>query len=424
MSNLLRNDYIRVYYRIFFKGTYGSPMTPPFIDFSIKVYVNDSVIMCYFAQKIEQDFFIITNSTNTAKCYISLPKAITIMPRVAKNVNKLPQSSPVDENRVRTTPILKEKEVSSPAKEEVVKEKKVRQHHSLPAKYSKFIEFGYYLLNKIAFDFIQDSNNESVVFNENEMLNKLRLLDPIDVQQQLVQEFFDTSKQIHKDLRDIVKKQQREAKKLLVAAEKKTRQPRARAPKVPAETLPTEPTEEVSEVKVKKTRAKKQKKESTEDALVNELVQLATGSGEPTVPPETPSLTDNSLTDKKADAIVATNTFIASIPPLQVQEKPVKEKKEKPVKEKKDKPVKEKKDKIVKERAPGTEVSLAVPTDHTEGVSGSPDDDDELQVSVFQFNGTQYLIDDHNLVYDFNSHLKIGSLVNNSISFEGTNGSL
>ena len=97
---------------------------------------------------------------------------------------------------------------------ENIVEKKVRQHHSLPAKYAKFIEFGYFLLNRIAFDFIQDSNNESVVFKENELLNKLSLLDPIDAQQQLVQEYFDSSKQIHKDLRDIVKKQQREAKKL------------------------------------------------------------------------------------------------------------------------------------------------------------------------------------------------------------------
>ena len=30
------------------------------------------------------------------------------MPRVIKNVTKLPESSPIDENRVKTTPILKE----------------------------------------------------------------------------------------------------------------------------------------------------------------------------------------------------------------------------------------------------------------------------------------------------------------------------
>ena len=185
------------------------------------------------------------------------------MPRVIKNVTKLPESSPIDENRVKTTPILKETETDkSPVMEEVIVEKedvpvekKVRQHLSLPAKYSKFIEFGYYLLNKISFDFIQDSNNEAVVFNEVEMLNKLNLLDPIDVQQQLVQEYFDTSKQIHKDLRDIVRKQQREAKKLAAASEKKTRKPRAK------KTVDEDPSnEEEKPVKEKKTRAKKQKK--------------------------------------------------------------------------------------------------------------------------------------------------------------------
>ena len=269
------------------------------------------------------------------------------MPRVIKNVTKLPESSPIDENRVKTTPILKETETDkSPVMEEVIVEKedvpvekKVRQHLSLPAKYSKFIEFGYYLLNKISFDFIQDSNNEAVVFNEVEMLNKLNLLDPIDVQQQLVQEYFDTSKQIHKDLRDIVRKQQREAKKLAAASEKKTRKPRAK------KTVDEDPSNE--------------------------------------------------------------------------EEKPVKEKKEKPVKqpkEKKEKPVKEpkeKKTKKSKEEATGTEVAIAVPTEQTPA-----DDDDELQVSVFELNGTQYLIDDENTVYDFNTHLKIGTLINNNISLE------
>jgi len=216
------------------------------------------------------------------------------MPRVIKNVTKLPESSPIDENRVKTTPILKEsgeptvpleypsldKDIEESPREGgagetvgVPAEKKVRQHLSLPAKYSKFIEFGYYLLNKISFDFIQDSNNEAVVFNEVEMLNKLNLLDPIDVQQQLVQEYFDTSKQIHKDLRDIVRKQQREAKKLAAASEKKTRKPRAK------KTVDEDPSnEEEKPIKEKKVRAKKQKKESTEDALVQELVQLASGS--------------------------------------------------------------------------------------------------------------------------------------------------
>lgn len=276
---------------------------------------------------------------------------------------------------------------------------KKRVSHTLPAKYSKFIEFGYYLLTKVSFNFIHKNTDDSeVVFDEKELLNKLHLLESIDVQQQFVQEFFDTSKDIHTTLKTLVKTH---TKKQRVPKEKKEK-----VVKVPAEK------------KEKKQRVKKEKKQSSEDELVNELVLLAGGSGEPTVPPEAPSLTKSE--DKKQSAIEAVNTLLKDVPPIQepvkekkekvVKEKVLKEKKEKVVKEKvvKEKPVKEKKEKVVKDK-PVKDNKVKV-VENT--LDASDDHDDELQVSVFNYLDKQYLIDDNFNVYDFNTHSLIATFIN------------
>ena len=43
------------------------------------------------------------------------------------------------------------------------------------------------------------------------------------------------------------------------------------------------------------------------------------------------------------------------------------------------------------------------------------EEEEELQVSIFMYEGQQYLIDDLNNVYDFTSQDKIGSLINDII---------
>lgn len=335
-----------------------------------------------------------------------------------RNVTKSTPVAPVVEENIKSnTPILKDKDElvveNTSDKEEEGTKKVSRTRHTLPAKYSKFIDFGYYLLNKITLDFIQDANNESVVLNEQMLLNKLHLLDPIDMQQQLVQQFFDESKDIHKNIRDVVKTQ-----KKIINKENKVKKPRAPRVKKVKDTDNTDTEDVPKPVKEKKTRVKKNKTASSEDALVDELVNLAVGK--PTSP------TTPSLTDKKADAIVAVNAHIATIPPLVgkptvspttpslssdvVEEKPIKEKKEKPVKEKKEKPVKEKKEKPVKEKKEKTD-KLPSPLPH----NNDDDDEEELNVSVFIYDAVNYLIDDKNNVYDFNTHLPIATLVDDKL---------
>jgi len=258
----------------------------------------------------------------------------------------------------------------------IIAEKKVRVPTALPAKFGKFIQFGYYLMNKLnACE--EGSEDTPPVIDEEIFLNKLRLFDPLDHQQEFVQEFLDSSKEINQNLRKIVQQRKRDIAK----SEKPKKEKKPRAPKEKKE---SDKSDESLPENDKKPRgkAKKVNLPTTEDQLVNELVQLAVGA------------------DKKESATAAVNVLLQDVPKIEVKEKPVKEVKEKPVKEVKEKPVKEVKEKPVKEDTP--------PHDD--------DDDDELQVSVFEFQSQKYLIDDNNNVYDFTTQDIIGKFIDNSIS--------
>ena len=58
--------------------------------------------------------------------------------------------------------------------------------------------------------------------------------------------------------------------------------------------------------------------------------------------------------------------------------------------------------------------SLTLPETETE-TETEPEPEPELSVSVFDFQGKQFLIDDHNRVFDFHSHLLIGTFLDNHI---------
>jgi hypothetical protein len=45
------------------------------------------------------------------------------------------------------------------------------------------------------------------------------------------------------------------------------------------------------------------------------------------------------------------------------------------------------------------------------------DNDNDIVTSPIIVHGKQFLVDDSNVIYDFHSHLPIGSLLNDNISF-------
>ena len=336
-------------------------------------------------------------------------------------------------------------------------EKKVRVPTTLPAKYGKFIQFGYFMMNKLnACDGDEDT---PPLIDEQVFLNKMRIFEPLEDQQAFVEEFLESSKQINDELRKMMLQRKRDIAK---AAKEADKPKKSGGPKVPPETPSsknkksgktkktttdeavdnTDPTQPV----VKKTRAKKVKVTSTEDALVNELVQLAEGSGEPTSsfanPPDlaapVPSLSAKKESaegtngsplpppSKKESAKAAVTKLIAEVPKIADPVKETKAKVAKETKPKEDKPkvAKEEKSKVVKETKPKAakeskptvvEEKPIVKEGVSGGTIGSPEEEEELQVSIFMYEGQQYLIDDLNNVYDFTSQDKIGSLINDII---------
>jgi hypothetical protein len=268
----------------------------------------------------------------------------------------------------------------------LVDEAVVKPRTTLPAKYNKFLQFGFYLMKKI------NSDDENQVIDETLFLDKLRIFDTIDSQQSFVQEFIDSSKTINQTLRKMV---QVHKKNIIKAA--KVKAPRVKKVKEPK--LPKE--------KKEKNNAKQKKNiAGEEDLLVDELVRLAQ-SGEPTVPPETPSL--QNVTEVVTDVV-----------PEVKKEKKVKE--AKPVKEpkvaKEPKPAKE--PKVAKEPKPAKEPKITkkvVKESSVEAivettVEASVDDDEEedLDVSPYIHNNVKYLIDDAKNIYHFDTHQFISTL--------------
>jgi hypothetical protein len=275
---------------------------------------------------------------------------------------------------------------------QVVVEKKVRVPTTLPAKYGKFVQFGYYLMNKL------NPVDADPLVDETRFIDTLRIYDSLDNQKAFVQEFFDSSKTINQDLRKMVQQRKRDLAKAAKEADKPPKKPRQpRQKKVP---LPQEDTVTAEPPKEKKVRAKKLKLPTTEDQLVNDLVQLASQQHLPATIPT--SHTDN----KKNAANAAVTQLLNNVPTIQ---DPPKKPRAPPVKKPKQQPTQDQQPTQVQQ--PQLQQPQVQPTQ----VNDADDDAEELQVSVFEYNHTTYLIDDNHNVYDFNTQDIIGKFINNSL---------
>jgi hypothetical protein len=248
---------------------------------------------------------------------------------------------------------------------EVPVEKKARAA-TLPAKYAKFIQFGFWFLKKL------NENSDVPAIDEALFNEKLKLFAEVDEQQAFVQEFFDASKDMNKDIRLLLLQRKRDAAKAAKAEARATAKAEAKAAKAidapPKKPRAPRQKKEASddEVVAKKPPTKGKKKVlKSDDAFVNEMVQLANGD-------------------------TTSNDLLPTEQPVETPkvEKPKAEKPPKVQKTKAEKPPKVDKPKANKK------------TD-----KNKPDDpSDNLQVSILNLNDKQYLIDDDNNVYDFNSH--------------------
>ena len=283
----------------------------------------------------------------------------------------------------------------------VVKEKKPRAP-TLPAKFSKFIQFGYWFMSKLNED-SDDSVPKAV--DETLYIEKLNLYSDIESQQAFVQGFFDESKDIAKTIRQTLlqkKKDEVKAAKAALKQQSKTEKDSTKSEKKPLrsekkkEKVDSDPNPDASDPE-KKPRGRKPKTKvlTSQDAFVNEMVQLA--NGEPITTP----------TESTPNASPTKEVKVKEVKPKEDKVKEVKVKEVKP-KEVKPKDVKVKEDKVKEDK----------PKDNkTKPKSKSNDNDDsQTAVSVLNLHGNQYLIDDNQIVYNFLTHEIIGSFDPSTLS--------
>ena len=285
-----------------------------------------------------------------------------------------------------------------------VKPKKERAPR-LPAKFGKFIEFGFYFV-QFYNQSIAQANDGRTPLDQDALHLALQVFGSVDDQQSFVQGFFDNSKDIKKNIRDSVKKFNK-------ANSPTTRKPRAKKSESnsPSDSDPSEPKED-------KPKAKRGRKPAALVAngnpdIVAEIVAIAQGNPTPTPTPESkpPKLTAKEKKNASAAAAAAAATPAESKPPKLT----AKQKKDAAAAAadstpadstaSKKKPASKKKTKEVLPPAPPAPPAVTV-----QDVNSDDDDDEEpLQVSILSLNGKQYLIDDDKTVYDFQSQEPIGT---------------
>ena len=297
----------------------------------------------------------------------------------------------------------------------VITEKKTRAP-TLPAKFGKFIQFGYFLIKTMNQDAAEAGRD---VIDDTKLSEIIHLRDSVTDQQAFVQSFFDQNKDINKEIRSFLKV-------------KKTKPPKAQ--KISKAT--TTSLDDSTDTPSKKKRAKKSIVSNGQPDIVAEIVALANKEGEPTVPsdstksnkvevatqpptPSTPSLlpstdvvsgaSDVSDVKVKKGRKAKPVTMANSITEGEVGEVAVKEKKSRKVKAVAG-------EKQVKAATlPDVLVNNVAAIEPIDSIdSHDSDDEEELKVDVFLLHGKQFLIDDDKNVYDFHSNILIGKF--NSIS--------
>jgi hypothetical protein len=305
-----------------------------------------------------------------------------------------------------STPVVK----SSASATKVVKEKKPRAP-TLPAKFGKFIQFGYWFMSKLN-EHSDDSLPKAV--DETLYIEKLNLYSDIESQQAFVQGFFDESKDIAKTIRqtllqkkkDEVKaakaalKQQAKSEKASTKSEKKPL--RSEKKKLKVDSDPTTNTDVDASDTEKKPRGRKPKTKvlTSQDAFVNEMVQLANGEA---ITPINQLNTNDDNPKVKEVKTKPNDDKTKEVKPKEVKVKEVKPKEDK-VKE-----VKPKEDKVKDVKPKVKDVKPKVKDDKT-------NDDSQTAVSVLNLHGNQYLIDDNQIVYNFLTHDIIGSFDPSTLS--------
>ena len=297
--------------------------------------------------------------------------------------------------------------MSSPiANVEIVAPKAPRvKKPSLPAKYNKFMSFGFWFLNKM------DATVRDQLFPE------LKLFSTIEDQSAFFQTYLDEASASNKIMRKTVAAFHKPPK---VRAEKKSRKsskPVATesddliAKLIADANGSTEPASGDAPVQEKPKKSRKSTKKTEEPASTSDVAPVADAPVE-----EKPKKATKKSTKKAEEPVAPTDAPVAADEPLQEKPKKATKKSTKKAEEPvaptdaplADAPVQEKPKKATKKATKKAEEPVAPAAAPTEPVS--PDEDsDEIQTRIVTIDGgKQYLIDSEYNLYDITSHEQIG----------------
>jgi len=257
-----------------------------------------------------------------------------------------------------------------------VTEKKARKP-TLSAKYSKFMVFGYNLMQSLrASDIINDEGLESAYA-------QLKLFDSVDNQTEFYEQVLNQTKETGKTMRKFITQRNKPPK----AARKPRAKKEAAAPASEAVTSETAAPTEKKEKKPRKPRAKKTTEvvQDTQNDVVSDIVAAANADpleGIPVVTEEKPKKT------RKPRAKKETTTEVVA--PKSPEKKDAVEVKTP------DAPKKTKKTKTVVENTTPTVVQEEL-------------EEEEITTQEIVIKGVTYLMDDDNNLYSVQTHEDVGS---------------
>ena len=275
-------------------------------------------------------------------------------------------------------------------------EKKMRKP-SLPAKFNKFIQFGYFFLKQY------NAMDGVTPIDENSFLDKLHLFDTVDNQLAFVQAFFDDAKNINKTIRKVIQAKLKADKK--AAAPPKVKAPRVKKTKTNKKTkteteteteTDTHATEPTLDVTAQTTT------DSTEPTTTTTKTKTSRRKTKVAVVPDVQDELISQLTSLANNTTTNTDSLVSS-------DKPKVEKKTKAEK----KPKAEKKTKIQKNTNLESTLNLSNDNNNNNNNDNDNDNDNDILTSPIIIDGKQFLIDDSNNVYNFDDHILIGKLINN-----------
>ena len=290
----------------------------------------------------------------------------------------------------------------------------------LPAKFAKFIQFGFYFVNSYNQQCVNDGRTP---LDSDALYLALQVFGSVDDQKSFVQGFFDNNKDVNKQLRDVVKQFVKSNMSPVPRKPRAKKVPKPSDTTDPSDTVPsdTKPADTKPAIKSKRGRKPAVQANGNPD-IVAEIVALAQNSDP--IPPATDKVPSKEQ-EKEAKKLQKDQEKAAA--KLQKDQEKANAKLQKDQEKANAKLHKDQEKanaKLQKElvKTPKAK-SIITPTlpdspanatanatnDATNDDANDDDDDEPLQVSILSLNGTQYLIDDQQTVYDFSSQEPIGT---------------